>query len=107
MEFWQIIFSPEAKEVSSTAILVGVVISIFTGLLVPGRTHKRELATAARTAEEHRLASEKKDIAIGKLLDQNAAMLAGIRIADKYYGDFLPAVDEFTKPRKGVSDVGA
>lgn len=99
--------SPEFKEISSTAILVFVVISIFTGLLVPGRTHKRELAAANEVANQHRIASEKKDIAIKSLLDQNSLLLAGVRIADKYYKDFLPTVDEFTLPRSEVPHVGS
>lgn len=107
MDLWTFLLSPDVREISSTGILIGVVVSIFTGILVPGRTHKREIAAAYKMAEEHRLASEKKDIAIGKLLDQNVKMLAGIRIADKYYADFLPSVDEFTVPRSEVPDVGA
>lgn len=108
MDFWDIISSVAVREVSATAVLVGVVVFILTGQLVPGRTHKRELAAANKSADEHRLASEKKDVAIGRLLDQNSALLAGVRIADKFYGDFVPSVEEHTIPRKVVvSDVGS
>lgn len=106
MDLWTFIFSPEVKEFSSTAILVGVVVSIFTGLLIPGRTHKRELAAAYRVADEHRTASEKKDLAIAALLNQNSALLAGVRIADKFYADFVPSVEEHTLPRQEVLNVG-
>ena len=105
MDIWTIIFSGQAKEVSSTLILVAVVISIFTGVLVPGRTAKRELAREREVSESHRLASEKKDEAISKLLDQNSRLLAGVRIADKFYADFVPSLEETTQPRKVVRDV--
>ena len=105
MDFWALIFSTGAKEASATLILVGVVVSIFTGLLVPGRTHKRELAREHEVAEQHRIASEKKDLAIAALLDQNSRLLAGVRIADKFYADFVPSVDEFTRPRGEVPRV--
>jgi hypothetical protein len=105
MDFWSFILSTGAKEVSATIILVGVVVSIFTGLLVPGRTAKRELTREREVSESHRLASEKKDLAIAALLDQNSRLLAGVRIADKFYADFVPSVDEFTRPRGEVPRV--
>lgn len=103
MDFIALILSAEAREVSAVAILVGVVVSIITGWLVPGRTHKRELEAAYRVADEHRKASEKKDDAIQRLLDQNSALLAGVRIADKFYADFVPTVEEHTQPRGGTN----
>lgn len=105
MDLWTLILSPEVREVSSTAILVGVVVSIFTGILVPGRTHKREMAAAQKVADEHRFASERKDKVIELAMAQNGQLLAGVRIADKYYADFLPPIDEFTKPRAEVRNV--
>ena len=94
------------SQATPVTILLGVVVSIFSGVLVPGRTHKRELDAAYKLAEEHRLASEKKDVVIEKALAQNSILLAGVRIADKYYADFLPSVEEFTQPGRGA-DVGA
>ena len=106
MDLWTLIFSDAAKDVSSTVILVGVVVSIFTGVLVPGRTHKRELTAAYKVADEYKEANERKDEAISRLLDQNSALLAGVRIADKFYGDFVPSIEEHTKPRSEVYNVG-
>ena len=106
MEFWSYLLSADAREISATVILVGVVVSIFTGLLVPGRTHKRELAREREVSEQHRIASEKKDAALARLLDQNSALLAGVRIADKFYADFVPSVEEHTLPRGEVFNVG-
>ena len=95
------------SQATPAAILLSVVVMIFTGVLVPGRTHKRELAAAYKVADEHRSASEKKDLAISRLLDQNSALLAGVRIADKFYGDFVPSIDEHTVPRSEVPNVGS
>jgi hypothetical protein len=81
------------RDVGAIAILTGVVVMIFTGTLVPGRTHKRELAAANKATDEwkeaHRLSEEARAVA----LDQNSKLLAGVRIADKFYRDFLPAAD--------------
>lgn len=107
MEIWDIISSVAVREVSATAVLVGVVVFILTGQLIPGRTHKRELDAANKVATEWRLASEKKDVVNQRLLDQNSALLAGVRIADKFYRDFVPSLDDATVPRgQVVSDVG-
>ena len=67
---------------------------VFTGVLVPGRTHKRELDSANRVANEYREASIAKDAVIARMVDQNSVLLAGVRIADKYYKDFLPSVED-------------
>lgn len=97
--------NPDVKEVTAAVLLVGVVISIITGLLVPSRTHNRELRSEHERGEQHRIASEKKDVAIQKLLEQNSSLLAGVRIADKFYRDFLPPVDENTTPPQAVPNV--
>lgn len=106
MDFFSFFTDPNVKEVTATVILVGVVVFIITGRLIPIGTHKRELAAEHERGEQHRSASEKKDIAIQKLLEQNSALLAGVRIADKFYRDFLPPVDENTIPPQGVRRVG-
>jgi hypothetical protein len=105
VDLFTFILSAQVREVSATVLLVGVVTLILTGQLVPGRTHKRELEAAVEVGEQHRLASEKKDTAITALLLQNSNLLAGVRIADKFYRDFIPAPDERTTPRSEVPDV--
>lgn len=100
-------FFQSYSDIGAAGIVAGVVILIITGKLVPIGTHKRELAAANKSADEHRAASEKKDDAVNRLLDQNSALLAGVRIADKFYSDFVPSINEHTQPRQAVSDVGA
>lgn len=107
MEFFAFFTDPNVKEVAATVLLGGVVIFILTGRLVPIGTHKRELASEHERGEQHRLASEKKDVAVQKLLEQNSSLLAGVRIADKFYKDFLPPIDEATIPPQAVRNVGA
>lgn len=106
MDFLTFILSAQAREVTATALMVGVVALLLTGRLVPLSTHKRELAQANHVAEQHEAASTRKDVAIGKLLDQNSNLLAGVRIADKFYGDFVRPLEERTQPRAEVPDVG-
>lgn len=89
MDFWEIASSAAAKEFTATGIVIAVVIAIFTGIMVPGRTHKREIQAANTVAESHRIASEKKDELIASLADQNHKLIAGIRIANAFYADFL------------------
>lgn len=107
MEFLGFFTDPNVKEVTSTVLLVGVVVYVLTGRLVPIAAHKRELAAEHERGEQHRLASEKKDVAVQKLLEQNSSLLAGVRIADKFYKDFLPAIDENTIPPQAVRRVEA
>lgn len=105
MDWLTFLLSPVVREVGVGAILLFLVVAMFRGWIVPGPTHKRELAREQRIGDEHAAASAKKDSAIAALLQQNSNLLAGVRIADKFYRDFLPAVDEHTVNRSEVPDV--
>lgn len=89
MDLWTFLVSASAKEMSATVIVVAVVIAIFTGVLVPGRTHTREMKAATEVAVQHQRASEKKDEVIKDLIDQNAKLLGAVRVADHFFRDFL------------------
>lgn len=91
-----------ADKIGAVALVSLTVLLILTGRLVPWWTVRRELAAEKQRADEHRAASEKKDEAIEKLLAQNSNLIAGIRIADKFFGDFLP--DPATKPKEREPD---
>lgn len=104
MDWWDALASSTAKELSAVAIVVFGVIGLFTGLIVPGRTHNREIARERQVAEEHRKAAEDNAANIKELLGQNSRLLAAVRIADKFYGDFIPPVPEH--PTRGGGDVG-
>jgi hypothetical protein len=81
------------RDIGAIGILVIVVLMILLGRLVPIGTHRRELAAANKATDEwreaHRLSEEARAIAQA----QNSTLLAGVRIADKFYRDFLPAAD--------------
>ena len=99
-------FLSNYSDIGAGAIVVGVVVLIITGRLVPLGTHKRELGQATTAKDEWREAHRVSEIARAKALEQNGALLAGVRIADKFYKDFLPpAPDEHTIPRMGAADV--
>jgi hypothetical protein len=97
---------PTVRDIGAVSLLVIVVTMILTGRLVPSWTHRRELDSANKRGDEHKQASDKKDEAIQLLLQQNATLLAGVRIADKFYGDFLPDSIGNTGPGPGVQHVG-
>ena len=77
-------------EIGAGAIVVGVVLAVIGGVLIPARTHTRELAAANKGADEWREAHRVSEIARQRLLDQNSALLAGVRIADRFYRDLIP-----------------
>lgn len=78
MDFWQWVLSPAIQEISFRGVVTALVVAVFAGWLVP-----------RRISEEYKRQSEKKDATIEKLVDQNSRLLAGIRIADHFYGEFL------------------
>jgi hypothetical protein len=92
--------NPNVKEISATAILVFVVIAILRGWLIPGRTHTRELEAEKTNTADWKEAHRRSEEAREALQGQNSTLLAGVRIADHFYKDFLPPVpNEDTQPR--------
>ena len=88
-------------EIGAGAIVVGVVLAVFSGVLVPARTHTRELNAANKGADEWREAHRVSEIAHQRLLDQNSSLLAGVRIADRFYRDLIPEASTYA----AVTDV--
>jgi hypothetical protein len=95
---------PTVRDIGAVTLLVIVVTMILTGRLIPSWTHRRIVDAEHARGDEHRQASERKDEAIQALLQQNATLLAGVRIADRFYGDFLTEPLGDTQP--GVRHVG-
>jgi hypothetical protein len=93
------------SDLSLAAIVAGIIILIITGRLIPWWTVKRELAAARQEAEDWKRAHGRSEDARSVLMQQNSHLLAGVRIADKFYGDFIPAIDENTQPSVRGSDV--
>jgi len=100
-------FISSYSDVGAGAILVGVVVLILTGKLVPITTHRRELDRERARGDEWKEAHGTSELGRKAALEQNGALLAGVRIADKFYRDFLPPVpDSHTIPHmSGGSDV--
>jgi hypothetical protein len=95
------------SDVGFGSIVVAVVVLIITGRLVPITTHRRELDRERSRGDEWKDAHSLSEQGRKSALEQNGALLAGVRIADKFYRDFLPPVpDEHTIPHMtGGSDV--
>lgn len=92
-------FISSYSDVGAGAILVGVVILILTGKLVPIAAHRRELERERLRGDEWREAHGTSEQGRRAALEQNGALLAGVRIADKFYRDFLlPVPDDSTIP---------
>jgi hypothetical protein len=100
-------FISSYSDVGAGAILVGVVVLILTGRLIPISTHRREVDREKNRGDEWKSAHAESEIGRAKALEQNGALLAGVRIADKFYKDFLPPVpDDRTIPTmSGGADV--
>lgn len=83
--------------------LVGAIVLLYwmlaTGRLITRSSHERELGQATSRGDEWKAAHTVSETARATLQAQNSALLAGVRIADKFYKDFLPAApDERTIP---------
>lgn len=101
-----LLLDPNFREVSAIGIVTLVVLSLLTGWLVPGRTHKRELADRDKQITVLTDTGGKKDVLIKELLTQNGTLLATSRIAEKFFGSFLPSPpDEPTQVHPEVKDV--
>jgi hypothetical protein len=99
-------FISNYSDVGAGAILVGVVLLILTGRLIPIGTHKQLLQQANDSKDEWKEAHRVSEVARGRGEEQRSALIAGVRIADKFYKDFLPPIpDEQTIPHLGVTDV--
>lgn len=84
--------------------MIGMLVLLFiwlnSGRLITRASHERELGLANKRADEWRAAYDRSEAARAVAMDQNSALLAGVRIADKFYKDFLPPQpDERTIPR--------
>ena len=84
--------------------MIGMLVILFwmlaTGRLITKSSHERELGLANTRANEWKDAHARSEDARAVALDQNSALLAGVRIADKFYKDFLPPQpDERTIPK--------
>ena len=98
--------NPVVRDIGATGIVAAVVLLIISGRLIPAWTHKRELAAANARADEWKEAHRTSEQARLAAQEQNSTLLAGVRIADKFYGDFLIHPDETTIPGRGVPHVG-
>lgn len=95
---------PGLWSLSPLAGMIGMLVLLFLGLstgrLITKSSHERELALANKRADEWRAAHARSEDARAVALEQNSALLAGVRIADKFYKDFLPPQpDERTIPK--------
>jgi len=84
------------RDVGAVAILTGFVVLVFTGGVIPARTHRRELAREVARADEWKAAHEVSEKARAKAMEQNSTLLASVRIADQFYRDFVPAAEHST-----------
>lgn len=87
MDFLTFITSLPVREVSSTIILVGVVVLILTGRLVP----RRNLDDALKERDAWHDAHTRSEDTRALLNQENFKLLESARIADQFYRDFLPA----------------
>lgn len=88
MDFFQFITSLAVREVSATAILVGVVVLILTDRLVTRRRLTEAQAERDAWKDAHRVS----ELARASLNAENFKLLETTRISDQFYRDFLPAV---------------
>lgn len=93
------------SELTPAALVAGIIILIITGRLIPWWTHKRELAAANKRGDDWEAAFTRSEEARSVLQQQNSSLLAGVRIADAFYGDFIPAINENTQPSVRGTDV--
>jgi hypothetical protein len=91
--------NPSVTDLGSGAIVVGVVVLIITGRLIPGGTHKREIAEIQTSRDAWKTAHTRSEDARQALAQQNFQLLETARISAKFYADFLPPTDENTQPR--------
>lgn len=94
MDFFTFLTSLPFREVSSTVVLVGVVVLILTGRLVP----RRSLNDAIAERDAWREAHGKSEEARMSLRNENYKLLETARISDQFYRDFLPAVSAQNAP---------
>lgn len=84
------------RDIGAVAILAGLVVVFFRGGVIPGPTHKRELAREIARADEWKAAHQVSEQARAKAMEQNSTLLASVRIADQFYRDFVPAAEHST-----------
>jgi hypothetical protein len=88
MDFLTFITSEALREISATAVLVGVFVLIVTGRLVPRRVH---LDTIKERDAWHDAHTRSEDVR-AMLNQENFKLLESARIADSFYRDFLPPI---------------
>ena len=95
---------PGLWSLSPIAGMIGMLVLLFvwlnSGRLITKSSHERELKREIARGDEWKEAHTASEAARATLQAQNSALLAGVRIADKFYKDFLPPQpDERTIPR--------
>lgn len=103
MDFLDFLTSVQVREVSATAVLVGVVALILTGRLIPRRNLSDALAERDAWKSAHSVSEEAR----ARLNTENFKLLETARISDQFYRDFLPAVSENTGDRRMRKQEGA
>lgn len=96
MDFLTFLTSVQVREISATAVLVGAVVLILTGRLIPRRHLSDALAERDAWKSTHAVSEEAR----ARLNTENFKLLETARISDQFYRDFLPAVSETTADRR-------
>lgn len=102
MDFLEFLTSVQVREVSATAVLVGVVTLILMGRLVPRRNLNDAIAERDAWKSAHTVSEEAR----ARLNTENFKLLETARISDQFYRDFLPAVSETTGDRRNRKQEG-
>lgn len=89
-------FVGDYTQIGATGLLVIVVLFILTGKLVP----LRQLKDAQKAADQWRAAHDRSEDARKELAQENYKLLEGNRISEKFFTQFVPAVDEDTHARR-------
>lgn len=101
--------NPAIGDIGTGAIVTGVIVLIITGQLIPGRTHKREIAEIQTSRDAWKSAHTRSEDARQALAQQNFQLLETARIASKFYADFLPSAEDtqgrnpFAPPEGGTA----
>lgn len=99
MDFFAFLIDPALREVSATVVLVGVVVLILTGRIVPRRTYDDVIKERDAWRDAHSVS----ETARASLNRENFKLLETARISDQFYRDFLPAVQKKNGDAEGSS----
>lgn len=90
MDFLTFLTSVQVREISATAVLVGAVVLILTGRLIPRRNLNDAIAERDAWKSAHAVSEQAR----ARLNTENFKLLETARISEQFYRDFLPAVSE-------------